>query len=287
VRLPLYLLAAWVVEVLYYLLRDGRPSAPRASTLVTAGLLILSIPTRMPPFQVVCGLVVAVWFGKLTADRDALRLNPMLVGRLFMMIAFPNEIQQWLPPDTEIDAFSSATPLGLYAAEGAAYQPAKLLVGSIRGNWEEIYAVIPGSPGDALPLLSLAGGVLLYLLGVADWRPQVTFILGFAATCALLGMPVLLNLLAGSVFFTAAYIVTDMRSMPASRFGRLAAGLTAGVLNAAVRRHGYYPEGIVPAVLATNLLTPTFDRLAFRGRAVLIRRRAKRHQRAMPAGHNP
>ena len=62
---------------------------------------------------------------------------------------------------------------------------------------------------------------------------------------------------------TAVYIVSDPRSMPGSKLGRLVAGLLAGILNAFIRWHGYLPEGIVPAVLAVNLLSPTLDRIAF------------------------
>jgi electron transport complex protein RnfD len=92
------------------------------------------------------------------------------------------------------------------------------------------------------------------------------FVLGFAGTCLLLDMPLVHHLSAGSVFFTAVYIVSDPRSMPGSKSGRLSAGLLAGVLNGVIRWHGYLPEGVVPAVLAVNLLSPTLDRLAFAAR---------------------
>jgi Na+-translocating ferredoxin:NAD+ oxidoreductase RnfD subunit len=64
--------------------------------------------------------------------------------------------------------------------------------------------------------------------------------------------------------------------MPGSKFGRLAAGLLAGILNAFIRKHGFFPEGIVPAVLTVNLLSPTLDRLVFyaRGTALCIKKQA-------------
>lgn len=68
-------------------------------------------------------------------------------------------------------------------------------------------------------------------------------------------------LVAGSLIFTAVYIVTDPRSMPGSRFGRLAGGLIAGILNAPVRNHGYYPEGVVIAVLVVNEREEPYSRV--------------------------
>ncbi len=273
-RYFLYLALGGALDLAYSLLKDGRPALPRASTFVTTALLVLSVPARMPGWQVTTGLLVVIWFGKRMVDSRALRLNPMLLGRLFMMIVFADSIQTWLPPGAQIDALSSATPLGLFAAERVAYSPLQILLGRIGGDWEGIYAILPGSPGEVLPLLSLACGAALILGGIADWRPGVFYLLGFAGTVFLLGMPVAFHLAAGSTAFTAAYIVTDPRSMPGSKFGRMAAGLLAGVLNAAIRQHGFYPEGVVLAVLAINLISPSLDRLAFSARGLALRRSA-------------
>lgn len=273
-----YLALGAAIDLAYGLLRDGRLGCPRASTLVTVALLVLSVPAHMPWWQVGSGVFVAVFFGKRIVDPGALRVNPMLLGRLFMMILFANSIQTWLPPDAEIDALSSATPLGLYAAEGVTWSPLPLWLGEIRGDWEGIYAVIPGSPGEVLPLLAIFFGLVLYVTGVSDWRAGTTFVLGFAAACLVLDMPLVHHLSAGSVFFTAVYIVSDPRSMPGSKSGRLIAGLLAGVLNAAIRQHGYLPEGVVPAVLAVNLLSPTLDRLAFAARGLQLKYRQTRGQ---------
>ncbi|NCC50968.1 MAG: hypothetical protein EOM20_07090 [Spartobacteria bacterium] len=268
--------ASLLIEVVYVILRDGRLHWPRASTAVTAALLVLSVPARMSWIQIFYGILVAVLFAKCMTDRNALRLNPMLVGRLFMMLLFTQGIQEWLNPSVEIDAFSSATPLGLYLAEDTVYNPLSILAGSIRGDWEGVYALVPGAPGEVMPLLALVFGFILYFTGIIDWRPGIAFILGFGLTCPILGMPLFFHLTAGSIMFTAVYIVTDPRSMPGSKAGRLIAGFLAGVINAVVRNHGYYPEGIVIAVLAVNLLSPTLDRLAFYFRGVLLQRATRR-----------
>ncbi len=279
-----YLAFGALIETVYRLLKDGRLAVPHASTLVTTALLVLSVPAHMPWPQVGVGVLAAVLFGKLMVDRQALRLNPMLVGRLLMMVLFADSIQQWATPGMPFDTLTSATPLGLYAAEGFAYSPSRTLLGDIRGNWEGLYTILPGAPGEVLPALALVCGTVLYLAGILDWRSGMTFLAGFAIACRLMGMPVVFHLLSGSVVFTAVYIVTDPRTMPGSKFGRLVAGLLAGILNALVRNHGFYPEGVVLAVLAVNLLTPTLDRLAFRARGWHLRRQVARH---IPFRHAP
>jgi electron transport complex protein RnfD len=274
-RYATYLLAGCAVELVYVLLKDNRLAWPHFSVAVTTALLVLSVPAHMPWIHVFWGILVAVVFGKLMVDRRALRLNPMLLGRFFLMLVFADSIQGWLDPEAEIEAFTSATPLGLWLSEEVTYAPWKILVGHIHGDWEGVYAIIPGSPGEVMPVLTLVCGAVLYFAGVLDWRPGIAFLGGFAVTCPLLNMPVDFHLVAGSLIFTAVYIVTDPRSMPGSKFGRLAAGFIAGVLNALIRNHGYYPEGVVIAVLAVNLLSPSLDRLAFFVRAVRLRHRSR------------
>ena len=262
-RFLLMLGAGWVIEFVYGLLRSGRTAWPRASTGVTVALLVLSVPSHMPLTQVTWGVLVAVVFGKLMVGRDALHLNPMVLGRLFLMIVFAGSIQEWLPPGQEISAITSATPLGLYKAEGVSYDIMKLITGTIRGDWEGVYTMLPGAPGEVMPLLALFFGVILYWIGVLDWRPGVAFMASFAMVCALLKMPVLFHAAAGSVLFTAVYVITDPRSTPGSKAGRWIAGSLAGAVTAAVRHNGYYPEGVVFGVLAANLVSPVLDRLAF------------------------
>lgn len=272
------LLFALGVDIGYHLLKDGRLKRPAASVPVTAALLVLSVPSRMPPVALASGIAVAVLFGKCMVDRRALRLNPMLLGRLFMMLVFADAIQQWRLPGAGEDAITSATVLGLWFSEGATTAWHRIMLGRIGGTWEGFVALLPGSPGEMMPLISLGAGLLLYFAGVVDWRPGVAFVAGFAGACLFLDMPVLFHVLSGAVIFTAVYIVTDPRSMPGSKGGRLVLGALAGILNAFIRNHGYYPEGVVFAVLAVNLLSPTLDRVFFflRGRRLRKRARARK-----------
>lgn len=275
-RFPMHLLIGAAFDMLYTLLKDGKFTLPRSSIFVTTALLVMSVPAHMPWWQVAVGSFVAIWFGKRIVDSRALRVNPMLLGRLFMMVVFANSIQEWLPPDQEIDALSSATPLEFYYAEGEVYSPVRILLGDISGDWEGIYAFIPSSPGEVFPLLSLIFGLILYAFGVLDWRPGVMYVIGGACMFPLLGMPVVFHMVAGSTIFSAVFILSDPRSMPSSQAGRLMAGFIAGGLNAIIRWHGYLPEGVVPAVIFVNLLSPTLDRLAFSVRGILLYRKQQK-----------
>lgn len=265
------LAAGGALEALCRLLRERRFAMPRASNFVTTALLVLSVPARFPLLPLLAGIAVAILIGKLLMEHWRVRLNPMLLGRLFLMLLCADAIQRW---DTghAVDTLTAATPLGLYAAEKAVLPPLLLLTDPAGQVWQQFYTILPGSPGEVFPLLALLCGLILWLAGVSDWRAPLAFLAAFAAGCALLGLPVAFHLAAGSTLFSAAFILTDPRSLPASRSGRLVAGLLAGLLNALVRWYGYHPEGIVLAVLAVNLLSEPLDALAFRLRARALTR---------------
>lgn len=268
------LAAGAAVEWIYTLLKNHASSTPRASTLVTAALLSLSLPAAMPLHAVLPGVLVAVLFGKLIPGPDSIRLNPMLLGRLFVMLVSADLSQRWLLPGTGADALSSATPLGLYASEHQMVSLPGVLAGRIGGTWEGIYAIVPGAPGETLPAIALLLGTTLYFTGILDWRPAVMYVAGMAAGCLAFDMPVVFHVICGSTFFTAAYVITDPRSTPASKAGRLTAGLLAGFINAGVRKHGFYPEGPVIAILFVNLLSPLIDRICFTLRSRQLSRTA-------------
>lgn len=273
-RYPLYIAVALALELVYHLLNEGRWKAPRSSTAVTAALLVLSVPAHLSSLAVCTGLFVALFFGKFTVGGRALRLNPMLLGRLAIMLLFAGPVQVWLRPGVEIDAFSAATPLGLFMSEEITWPLSKLAFGQLHGSWEGVVSIIPGSPGEVMPLLSLLGAVVLYVMGVLDWRPGLAYLGGMALASAYFDLPVAFSLLAGSTLFTAAFIITDPGSTASSRFGRWVSGFLAGVINAGIRSYGYYPEGVVFAVLTVNLMSPALDRIAFRFRGLRLSHRS-------------
>jgi len=269
-------LSGILLECLYVLLSRGVCRLRVGGSALTAALLVLSVPPNMPPFALFCGLIVAIVVVRLSCRQDGIRLNPMLAGRLFLMLAFNEEIVAWTRRGVDVDAVTTATPLELLHAEGFALSIWKMLSGRIDGSWEGLYELVPGSPGEVFMPVVLLAGVVLIARGVLRWRMGVAFLTSFAATCALTGESALFSIFSGSVIFAAVFIAGDSTSTPASSSGRIIAGVIAGIMNALIRKHTFYSEGIVFAFLAANLLSPALDRLAFASRGLILRRRQER-----------
>lgn len=259
----LYILFAFGLQAVYSLLADGIIKIPSLSSGVTTGLLILSIPAGMPPVSVIISLSLALLFCKFMVDKQALRLNPMLVARLFMMLNFPDAIQKWSKPGIDIDSVTTATPLILLKYEEISFPILQIFKGTITAPSDSFYAYIHGSPADSLPFISIIFGLILWKKGVLDLRCPLMFVTSFFITTFLLGGNPLYSTVIGSVVFAAVYIATDLRTTPKSKMGRIIAGAVAGVVNACIRKFTWWPEGIVFAFLTVNILSPSIDRFTF------------------------
>ncbi len=259
----LYICFAFVLQSVYSFLADGKFKIPTVSAGITTGLLVLSIPAKMPPVAVLTSLTLALLFCKFMVDKQALRLNPMLVARLFLMFYFPDAIQNWTKTGVVVDSITTATPLTLLKYEEVTFPIIKIITGTITTPADSFYTYIHGSPADTLPFISIIFGLILWKKGVLDWRCPLFFVGTFFVTSFFLGNPPLYSILTGSVIFSAVYIATDLRTTPKSKIGRIIAGVIAGVINAFIRKYTWWPEGIAFAFLAVNILTPTIDRFAF------------------------
>lgn len=280
-----YALFGMLLETGVVWLASGRFRLFHGGGALTAALLACSVPPQMPVAAMGMALTLAIVGIRAPASDSSIRFNRMLVGRLFLMLAFNDAIVGWpaaggAGTPAGADALATATPLELFHTEEAAYSLAALLRGHIGGEWEGLYRIVPGSPGEMFAPVILAIWLLLVRLRVLEWRTGVSFLLAFCATHAVTGQPVLFNLLSGSVVFAAVFIAGDPGSTPRSKAGRWMGGALAGVLDAAIRTYTFYSEGIVFSFLALNLAAPALDRLAFAVRGRMLDRRLRRFRSA-------
>jgi Na+-translocating ferredoxin:NAD+ oxidoreductase RnfD subunit len=270
-----YTLLGIVLEGLYLFLRDGSLRFNSISSGLTAALIAASVPVSVPFWPMCFAIMVAVWLIKLPNIGNALRFNAAMAGRLFLMLAYSSETVAWDNP--EVDVLSSATPQELYAGEGFALELPTLLFGRIGGTWEELFLLVPGSPGETFPLLILLLGIGLCFKGIVAWRIPLTFLLSFTAASALLGESPVFNLFSSATLFSAVFIISDPVSTPMTKSGKYISGVIIGVSNALIRHYTYYTEAIVFAVLIANLFAPLLDRMALAAQGWRLQRRSLQH----------
>jgi Na+-translocating ferredoxin:NAD+ oxidoreductase subunit D len=203
----------------------------------------------------VCG-AFGIGFGKLIFGGLCHNVfNPALLGRAFLMAAFPAALTTW-PSPRGVDAVTAATPLGLMKFEGESTATLPLLLGDTGG-----------SLGETAGLLILLCGAYLAWKRYLDWRIPLSIFATVALFATVLhGIDparypdALFMLFSGGLMLGAVYMATDMVTSPVTRAGAWIFGIGIGLLVVLIRVWGGLPEGVMYAILFMNALVPFINR---------------------------
>lgn len=261
----------------------NQPLLAEGSSLVTAALLALALPTYAPWWLTVSSAAFAALFGKsLFGGFGRNPFNPAMLGYAFALMAFPAHMAHWPAPQGSA-SFLAALQQILAVGDGLAdgWSQATVL-DSLKHNdrltVDELFASHPAFGGigghgvEWVNLAFLAGGLFLLQQRVIRWHAPVGM-LGALFVISLLcwngtgsdsnGSP-LLHLFSGASMLCAFFIITEPVSGPGSDRSRLYFGIGVGVLVYVIRTWGAYADGVAFAVLLMNLCVPQLDRLAMR-----------------------
>ena len=234
------------------------------SAVVTGVLLAFNLPATIPWWIVVIGAFVAIAVGKMPfGGLGKNPFNPALVGRVFLLIAYPVQMTTFpVPARGAFDALSGATPLAAVKHGAAA---------DVLGVQELLLGNMPGSLGEVAALMLLAGFVYLLWRKVITWHTPVTIF----ATMALFAFVValarggegaqlwqfpLFHLLAGGAMLGAIFMATDYSTSPMTVKGSVIFAVGIGVITMLIRLWGAYPEGMSFAILIMNATVPLINK---------------------------
>jgi Na+-translocating ferredoxin:NAD+ oxidoreductase subunit D len=232
-------------------LRDG-------SAAITGILLGLTLPAGLPFWMAAVGGAFGIGFGKLVFGGLGQNVfNPALLGRAFLMAAFPAALTTWPPlRGAGVDAVTSATPLGLMKFEQETTPLGALLLGNTTGSIGETSAL----------LILLCGGYLAWK-NYLNWRiPASIFLTVWALSSLLRALDAtrypdpFFMLLSGGLVLGAVYMATDMVTSPVTNTGVWVFGIGIGVLVVLIRVWGGLPEGVMYGILFMNAFVPFINR---------------------------
>lgn len=250
-------------------LRDG-------SALLTGVLLGLTLPPSLPLWMAALGGVVAIGFGKLAFGGLGHNLfNPALVGRAFLMAAFPTALTTWVPQGQgfwHVPASTLAWPLMRGDVDGTTMATALSRMkfeATPTAFWPLLSGDVPGSLGETSAVVILACGAWLAWRRAFEWRiPCAILAAAFAGSAALwLADPEQftapwLAIASGGLLLGAVFMATDPVSSPTTPRGAWIFGGGIGVLVVLIRAWGGLPEGVMYAILLMNAATPAIERIA-------------------------
>ena len=234
------------------------------SAIVTGVLLAFNLPASIPWWIVIIGAFVAIGVAKMTfGGLGKNPFNPALVGRVFLLIAYPVQMTSFpVVENPALDALSGATPLAAvkFGAEAGIVPVENLLLG-----------IMPGSLGEVAAFALLAGFVYLLWRKVITWHIPVTVLATMAVfafvvaltkggDAALLWQFPLFHVLAGGAMLGAIFMATDYATSPMTVKGSVIFAIGIGAITMCIRLWGAYPEGMSFAILIMNACVPLINK---------------------------
>lgn len=234
------------------------------SAVVTGVLLAFNLPATIPWWIVVMGAFVAIAIAKMTfGGLGKNPFNPALVGRVFLLIAYPVQMTSFpMPVNGAFDALSGATPLAA-VKQGAGFD--------VLGVQDLLLGNMPGSLGEVAAAALLCGFVYLLWRRVITWHTPVTIFLTMALFAFVVALATgmtgsalwqfpLFHILAGGAMLGAIFMATDYSTSPMTVKGCVIFAVGIGTITMCIRLWGAYPEGMSFAILVMNACVPLINK---------------------------
>jgi len=269
--------------------RPIKPYLFDGSALLTACLLALALPQLAPWWLTLIGTAFAIIVAKhLYGGLGFNPFNPAMVGYVVVIISFPKEMTQWVPPLLEDytlltftetvrviftgelpltygwDAVTMATPLDTIKTQLGL----ELSVNEIETHKEygSMFGAIGGFGWEWVNGLFLATGLYLCVKRVIDWRIPAGVIAALLVLSNVFALydyasftPPTFHLFSGGIMLGAFFIATDPVSAATTTKGRWLYGIGIGAFIYIIRTWGSYPDGIAFAVILMNMAAPLLD----------------------------
>ncbi len=247
-----------------------QPSLHDGSAVITGILLAFNVPSGLPWWIMVLGSLVAIGVAKASYGGLGKNLfNPALVGRVFLLISFPNDMTSWPVPGGNFhsDALTGATPLGILRDGLKQGESLLRISNALPDNANLFLGHIGGSLGEISAVALLLGALLLFVRKIITWHIPVAYLGTVAVFTGILWLvnPALyinplFHLLTGGLILGAFFMATDLTTSPMTGKGMLIYGFGCGVITVLIRVWGAYPEGVSFAILLMNAATPLINK---------------------------
>ena len=230
------------------------------SAVVTGVLLAFNVPSNLPIWIIAIGALVAIGVGKMSFGGLGCNIfNPALVGRVFLLIAYPVQMTTWPTASGYADVETGPTPLALIGQYMGGVQGVEL-----PSVMDCLLGTTGGAMGEISALALIIGGIYMLVRKTITWHIPVSVLLsalvfGFLFYGCDFNIA-LTELLCGGMMLGAFFMATDYVSSPMNGRAQLLYGVCIGFLTMVIRRYGAYPEGMSFAILIMNAFTPLINK---------------------------
>ena len=224
------------------------------SAVVTGLLLAFNLPVSIPLWIAALGSIIAIvvvkqMFGGIGQNF----VNPALAARIILLVSFPSKMTGWT-----LDGVTTATPL-------ASLKSGEVISAELPSMVDMLLGKHGGCLGEVCSVALILGGIYLIVRKVISPAIPLSYIGTVAAFMLLAGKGsfefTAYQLLSGGLLIGAIFMATDYTTSPVSFKGKIIFGIGCGLITAAIRVFGGYPEGVSFSIIIMNILVPHIERL--------------------------
>ncbi len=224
------------------------------SAVVTGLLLAFNLPVSIPLWIAALGSIIAIvvvkqMFGGIGQNF----VNPALAARIILLVSFPSKMTGWT-----LDGVTTATPL-------ASLKSGEIISAELPSMVDMLLGKHGGCLGEVCSVALILGGIYLIVRKVISPAIPLSYIGTVAVFMLLAGKGSLeftaYQLLSGGLLIGAIFMATDYTTSPVSFKGKIIFGIGCGLITAAIRLFGGYPEGVSFSIIIMNILVPHIERL--------------------------
>jgi electron transport complex protein RnfD len=250
----------------------GKTTITNGSAVITGLLLAMNLPSNLPIWIILIGCVVAIGLGKYAFGGLGQNIfNPAILGRVFLLISFPQQMTSWPLPLVNrgeyLDASTGATYLGQMKMEAMSTVDSSTGASAVNEiateslTWiDALIGNMGGSLGEMSAIALIIGGVFMLLRGIISWHIPVSIIGTVMLFAWGAGVDPVMSVLSGGVMLGAIFMATDYVTSPMTRRGMVMYGIMIGIITMIIRLWGAYPEGVSFAILIMNGFTPLINK---------------------------
>jgi Na+-translocating ferredoxin:NAD+ oxidoreductase RnfD subunit len=261
ILLAICLILGYMLELLTARIRDKR-----AKQFGFPAWILL--PLILPPMLPLWMGGVALFFGTLIAvvffgGHGRELASSVAVGWAFGSLSFPVAFGfGWTYPFPQ----ASLGFTRLSAALPTIDHPVLLYSTRLPVSMESIISGrFPGPPGSAIPLITIACGILLLIFKAVDIKSSLSFFLPLFLLQLILHLlapariQAVESLLIGNILIAGFFIVPDFSLVPRTDSGRWITGIVTGIIAFLIRNFSSFPDGVFFAVLFGNTFSAIID----------------------------
>jgi electron transport complex protein RnfD len=225
-------------------------------------LLAMLLPAAAPWWLVIIGNFLAIVIGKqIFGGIGGNPFNPPALAYAILTLSWKHQLDFSGALASYEFPFPAVFPLEALRSMGTAaikdFDFINLLLGRQIGG-------IGATCGLALVL----GGIYLMIRGFIRWEIVISFLAGIFVSALLFNIAnparfagPFFHLLTGYTLIGAFFLVPEDSSSPVNFIPMLIYGATAGVMTMLIRNIGAYPDGVIFAILVSNLINPLIDKI--------------------------